>query len=133
VPHSLFRHTLGTSIVANRLTLGIYPEEKITLKFQTKNPGAQVCLRTVTMDFNYQQSYSGPILDAYEKVLIDCMLGDQMLFWRQDGVERSWSFLTPILDRCEDCDDQQDMLEFYPAGSPGPEAINRLMNKVGNR
>ena len=126
VPHSLFRHTLGATIVANRLTLGIYPEEKITLKFQTKNPGARVCLRTVTMDFNYQQNYSGPILDAYEKVLIDCMLGDQMLFWRQDGIEKSWSFLTPILNRCEDCDDQQDMLEFYPARSTGPEAIKRL-------
>jgi len=130
VPHSLFRHILGETIVANRLTMGIYPEEKITLTFQTKNPGARVCLRTVTMDFNYQQSYAGPILDAYEKVLIDCMLGDQMLFWRQDGVERSWSFLTPILDRCEGCNDQQDMLEFYPAGSAGPEAISRLFSKA---
>jgi glucose-6-phosphate 1-dehydrogenase len=133
VPHSLFRHTLGSSIVANRLTLGIYPEEKITLKFQTKNPGARLCLRTVTMDFNYQENYTGPVLDAYEKVLIDCMIGDQMLFWRQDGVEKSWSFLTPILDRCEECRDQQDMLEFYPAGSTGPEAINRLTDNRRNR
>jgi glucose-6-phosphate 1-dehydrogenase len=127
VPHSLFRHILGETIVANRLIMGIHPEEKITLTFQTKNPGAQVCLRTVTMDFNYQQNYSGPVLDAYEKVLIDCMLGDQMLFWRQDSVERSWSFLTPILERCEDCDDQQDMLEFYPAGGTGPEGVRRLL------
>jgi len=131
VPHSLFRHILGETIVANRLIIGIYPEEKITLTFQTKNPGARVCLRTVTMDFNYQQNYSGPVLDAYEKVLIDCMLGDHMLFWRQDSVERSWSFLTPILDRCEGCSDQQDMLEFYPAGSTGPEAISRLFIDKG--
>jgi glucose-6-phosphate 1-dehydrogenase len=130
VPHSLFRHILGEAIVANRLIMGIYPDEKITLTFQTKNPGARVCLRTVTMDFNYQQNYTGPVLDAYEKVLIDCMLGDQMLFWRQDSVERCWSFLTPILDRCEDCDDQQDMLEFYPAGSAGPEAIRRLVSSA---
>ena len=131
VPHSLFRHILGETIVANRLIMGIYPEEKITLTFQTKNPGALVCLRTVTMDFNYQQNYTGPILDAYEKVLMDCMLGDQMLFWRQDGVERSWSFLTPILDRCEDCDDQPDMLDFYPAGSAGPATVSRLTDYVG--
>jgi glucose-6-phosphate 1-dehydrogenase len=130
VPHSLFRHILGETILANRLTIGIYPEEKIKLKFQTKNPGTRVCLRTVTMDFNYQQNYAGPVLDAYEKVLIDCMLGDQMLFWRQDGVERSWSFLTPILDRCEDCDDQQDALEFYPAGSRGPAATSRLVSQA---
>lgn len=128
VPHALFRHTLGETIVANRLIMGIYSDEKITLTFQTKNPGARVCLRTVTMDFNYQHNYAGPVLDAYEKVLIDCMLGGQMLFWRQDGVERSWSFLTPVLDRCENCDDQQNILEFYEAGSAGPEAINKLFS-----
>ena len=127
VPHSLFRHILGETIMANRLIMGIYPDEKITLTFQTKNPGARVCLRTVTMDFYYNQSYSGPVLDAYEKVLIDCMLGDQMLFWRQDAVEKSWSFLTPILDRCEACDDQSRMLHFYPAGSRGPEAAAKLL------
>ena len=127
VPHSMFRHILGEAIVANRLTLGIYPEEKITLTFQTKNPGARVCLRTVTMDFHYHQSYTGPFLDAYEKVLIDCMLGDQMLFWRQDGVERSWSFLTPVLKECENCGDREEMLHFYQAGSSGPVASELLM------
>jgi glucose-6-phosphate 1-dehydrogenase len=63
VPHSMFRHTLDETIPANRLILGIYPEEKVTLTFQTKNPGATVCLRTVTMDFHYQQNSSGPILE----------------------------------------------------------------------
>lgn len=126
VPHSMFRHTLSETIPANRLILGIYPEEKITLTFQTKNPGATVCLRTVTMDFNYQQNSSGPILDAYARALLDCMLGDHMLFWRQDGVELCWKFLTPILDRCEACDDQAELLHFYEAGSKGPRAIEGI-------
>ncbi len=126
VPHSMFRHTLGEEIPANRLTLGIYPEEKITLTFQTKNPGATVCLRSVTMDFHYQQNFSGPILDAYSRALIDCMLGDQMLFWRQDGVELCWKFLMPILDRCEACDDQAELLHFYEAGTRGPQAIENI-------
>jgi glucose-6-phosphate 1-dehydrogenase len=126
VPHSMFRHTLGETIPANRLVLGIYPEEKITLTFQTKNPGATVCLRTVTMDFQYQQNSSGPVLDAYARALIDCMLGDQMLFWRQDGVELCWKFLTPILDRCEACGDQAELLHFYKAGSRGPNAIENI-------
>ncbi len=126
VPHSMFRHTLDETIPANRLILGIYPEEKITLTFQTKNPGATVCLRTVTMDFHYQQNSSGPILDAYARALIDCMLGDQMLFWRQDGVELCWKFLMPILDRCETCDDQAELLQFYEAGSKGPEAVEKI-------
>ncbi len=126
VPHSMFRHTLEEEIAANRLILGIYPEEKITLTFQTKNPGAVVCLRTVTMDFHYDQNVKGPVLDAYAKALIDCMLGDQMLFWRQDGIELCWKFLTPILDRCEVCDDQAELLHFYEAGTRGPKAIKSI-------
>ncbi len=120
VPHSMFRNTLGSPIKANRLTLGIYPDERVTLTFQTKRPGTRVCLRNVSLDFSYQQNENGPIYDAYEKVLIDCMLGDQMLFWRQDGLEHCWSFLTPILNECESCDDQSDMLQLYTAGSWGP-------------
>ncbi len=126
VPHSMFRQTLGEIIAANQLTLSIYPDEKITLIFQTKNPGARVCLRSVTMDFFYNQNYTGPVLDAYEKVLIDCMLGDQMLFWRQDGVENCWSFLTPIVNECETCGSREEMLRFYESGTWGPEAAGRM-------
>ncbi|MBW2608907.1 MAG: glucose-6-phosphate dehydrogenase [Deltaproteobacteria bacterium] len=127
VPHSMFRQTLGEHISANRLILGIYPDERITLTFQTKNPGAKVCLRSVTMDFHYDQSYEGPEFDAYEKVLLDCMLGDHMLFWRQDGVELCWSFLTPILQECETCGERREMLMPYEAGSEGPHAVKKLM------
>jgi glucose-6-phosphate 1-dehydrogenase len=126
VPHSMFRNTLGEPILANRLVLGIYPEERITLTFQTKNPGAAVCLRTVTMDFNYQQNYSGPVLDAYEKALLDCMLGDHMLFWRQDAVDLSWAFLSPVLNACERCGDRDRLLHFYEAGGGGPGERDRL-------
>jgi glucose-6-phosphate 1-dehydrogenase len=122
----MFRPVLGETISANRLTLGIYPEEEITLTFQTKYPGAKVCLRSVTMDFLYNQDYSGPMLEAYEKVLIDCIQGDQTLFWRQDAVERSWSFLTPILEECETCDDRRKRLLPYAAGSWGPKAAEAL-------
>jgi glucose-6-phosphate 1-dehydrogenase len=54
------------------------------------------------------------------------MLGDQMLFWRQDGVELCWKFLMPILDRCETCDNQAELLQFYEAGSKGPEAVEKI-------
>lgn len=123
VPHYMFRQVLGGQITANRLVLGIYPDEKISVTFQTKNPGARVCLRPVTMDFNYNQNYTGPVLDAYEKVLLDCMLGDHMLFWRQDGVELCWSFLTPILKGCETCKDRSEMLFTYDSGSLGPKVL----------
>jgi glucose-6-phosphate 1-dehydrogenase len=126
VPHSMFRDVIGTNISANRLILGIYPDERVTLTFQTKLPGARVCLRSVTMDFHYYQGNQQPVLDAYEKVLLDCMLGDHMLFWRQDAVEQCWSFLTPILTECESCGNRDDMLNAYPAGSMGPKELTRL-------
>jgi glucose-6-phosphate 1-dehydrogenase len=130
IPHSMFRQTLGGHITANRLTLGIYPEEKISLTFQTKNPGARLCLRSVKMDFHYLQNYTGPVLDAYEKVLLDCMLGDHMLFWRQDGVEVCWSFLTPILKECEACVDHAGLLHIYEAGTWGPKAAQEMKKRI---
>jgi glucose-6-phosphate 1-dehydrogenase len=130
VPHSMFRRTLGEQIAANRVSLGIYPDERITLTFQTKNPGARVRVRSVTMDFHYHQGYEGPSLEAYDKVLLDVMLGDQTLFWRQDGVELCWSFLTPILEGCETCGNRAEMLLPYEAGSWGPDAVKNLRNGV---
>lgn len=127
VPHSMFRHSIGEHITGNRLTLGIYPEESITLTFQAKNPGVSVCLRSVIMDFPYHQGYEGPVLDAYEKVLLDVMAGDHMLFWRQDGVELCWSFLTPILEACETCGNRAEMILPYQAGSWGPEAVKKVL------
>jgi len=127
VPHSMYRQTIDGAITANRLILSISPDEKITLTFQTKNPGAQLCLRPVTMDFSYHKNYTGPKLDAYEKVLIDCMLGDQMLFWRQDGIEHCWSFLTPVLSECETCETRTEMLHTYESGSWGP-SVHKPLN-----
>ncbi len=119
----MFRRTLDENIIANRLILGIHPDEKISLNFQTKNPGVKMCLRSVQMDFSYHADYSGPVMDDYEKALMDCMIGDQTLFWRQDGVELCWSFLTPILESCESCGDRADSLLPYNAGTWGPKAF----------
>ncbi len=127
VPHSLFRNILGETIIANRLVIGIYPDERIALTFQTKTPGAQVSLRSVTMDFHYHQQPLEQPLEAYQKVLLDCLLGDHMLFWRQDGVETCWAFLTPILSTCENCGDRATMLHFYESGSKGPQAIVNII------
>ena len=121
VPHLMFRNVLGEQISPNHLTLGIYPEEKIALRFQTKNPGALVCLRPVDMNFSYLQNYHGPVLDAYEKAIIDCMQGDHMLFLRQDSVELCWEFIDPVLEACEQCADPNAKLRIYESGSWGPE------------
>ncbi len=129
-PHSMFRNVLEGDIIANRLTLAIFPEEEITLTFQTKKPGARACLRRVTMDFKYSEDYQGPPLAAYEKVLLDCIRGDHMLFWRQDGVERSWAFLTPILELCDECGDAAGRRHTYASGSWGPPQAARWMGPL---
>jgi glucose-6-phosphate 1-dehydrogenase len=130
VPHSMFREVIDEKITANRLVLGIYPEEEISLTFQTKVPGAKSCLRPVTMDFKYYQGFRGPPLDAYAKVLLDVILGDHMLFWRQDGVALSWSYLTPILHACETCANPEARLHPYEAGSWGPVEALKWMSLI---
>jgi len=130
VPHSIFRDVLGEKIIPNRLVLSTYPEEGISLTFQTKNPGARVCLRPMTMDFRYD---TGSVLDAYEKVLLDCILGDHLLFWRQDGIEQTWRILTPILNECEHCQGRRQHLHTYPAGSWGPDAAGEQVDKIRDR
>ncbi len=127
VPHSLFRQVLGVHIGANRLILGVQPDESIILTFQAKAAGARVCLRPVKMVFNYLEGAGGPQLDAYEKALLDCMLGDQTLFWRQDGLELTWGYLDPVLAECESCRDRLGRLHRYPAGSWGPEAARTVL------
>jgi glucose-6-phosphate 1-dehydrogenase len=130
-PNGLYREALGDAIGANRLILGIYPNEEIRLSFQAKVPGHRICLRQVDLDFNYYEDYSGRVLDAYEKVLLDCIRGDQMFFWRQDGVETAWEFLAPLIDICEQCSDRAGRLLPYEAGGwgPGPAAgwLRQLM------
>jgi glucose-6-phosphate 1-dehydrogenase len=134
VPHSMFRNVLGEHIMANRLILGIQPDERITLTFQTKNPGATFCLRSVTMDFYYYENYGGPIVEAYEKVLLDCIQGDHLLFWRQDAVELCWSFLSPILEQLEKSPERTEKLHLYESATWGPEAAQAWMRLIiGNR
>ncbi|MFZ5774777.1 MAG: glucose-6-phosphate dehydrogenase [Thermodesulfobacteriota bacterium] len=131
VPHSMFRNVLDANILANRLVLGVHPEERVTLSFQTKSPGSKECLQPVNMEFQYQHPGGRP-MDAYEQVLLDCLTGDHMLFWRHDGVELSWEFLSPVIEGCETCGTAAGkLLAPYPAGSLGPETaapwVRRLL------
>jgi len=77
------------------------------------------------MEFSYD-SDRDRIFDAYEKVLLDCMNGDQMLALRHDSEELCWSFLTPLIDDCERCIQKDRILQFYPGGSSGPETTERM-------
>ena len=96
-PQGLFSQITGEPPEANVLVLRIQPDEGIELKFAAKVPGAVVQLREVQMDFLYGTSFGLQSPDAYETLLLDCMLGDSALFTRSDEVEAAWSLFTPIL------------------------------------
>lgn len=119
VPVSMFRNTHGASIPPNKLVIGIYPDEVVRLSIQTKGPGSQLCLQEQFMEFAYGVHETLLRVDDYAKVLLDCINGDQTLFWRQDAVELCWGFLTPILENC-DCPGKLP-LHIYPSGSAGPK------------
>jgi len=104
----------------NRLVFDIHPQQLIELAFLAKQPGPRLDSRRVVMRFDYGAGQPGAGLSDYARVLSDCLRGEQMLFWRQDGIELSWAYLEPLLRECENCRDRAGKLRFYPAGSVGP-------------
>jgi glucose-6-phosphate 1-dehydrogenase len=129
-PLLMFKGQMGDHISGNRLVLSIYPEESITLSIQAKIPGPRLCLRTGDLHFCYSRRGDETVLDAYEKVLLDCLLGDRMLFWRQDGILATWKLLTPILDNCEGAGCRIQRLHSYDAGSWGPAQVSEIIAEI---
>jgi glucose-6-phosphate 1-dehydrogenase len=127
VPHLMFAHTLEGRIEPNTLIMKVQPEEGISLVFQAKTQGTRVCLGTEMMDFSYKKISA---LGDYERILLDCMQGDQMLFVRGDGVEQTWRLLSPLLERLESAD-QIKSFPNYAAGSSGPRLADAMMEKDG--
>ena len=127
-PHLLFED--GQPLEPNVLTLRIQPDEGITLRFGAKLPGQAFKIRNVNMDFRYGTSFGRKLPEAYERLLLDAMLGDSTLFARGDTVELSWKLLTPILEAW-----QEPATHFpnYAAGSWGPRESDEFMAKEGRR
>ena len=103
----------------NKLTLRIQPDESISLKFGLKMPGAGLSVRQVSMDFRYDSLSSDYLPDAYERLLLDVMLGDSTLYARRDSLEASWQFIDPIL-RAWKQNPQRGLLT-YPVLTEGPD------------
>jgi glucose-6-phosphate 1-dehydrogenase len=110
-PHGLHKHS-------NMVTFSIQPEEKITVRFWAKRPGitSEIIPRDLSFDYAGDADGKESLPDAYEKVLFDCIAGDQTLFTSTDEVRASWEFITPILERWD-----ATKLEVYTKGSAGPE------------
>lgn len=126
VPHLMFQSIGDVDLSPNVITMRIQPDEGIALKFAAKVPGPTTQLRPVRMDFLYGSSFgdSGP--DAYERLLLDAMLGDPTLFARRDEVETAWSLMQPILDGWQDM-----ALPVYPyeSGSWGPAKADTILRR----
>ena len=116
----------------NVLALRIQPDEGISLRFEVKTPGTSPRTRSVDMDFRYDTAFGQANTDAYARLLVDCMLGDQTLFTRGDEVEASWQILTPVLSAW-DAPAPADAIPLYEAGTWGPIEAELLLNRDGRR
>ena len=116
----------------NVLTMRVYPNEGISLRFEGKRPGPDLRTRTVDMDFSYGSSFGVTSSDAYDRLLVDCMLGDQTLFTRADEVEEAWRLVTPALTAWETPTDPA-LVPQYEAGTWEPAEAEQLINRDGRR
>jgi glucose-6-phosphate 1-dehydrogenase len=114
----------------NVLVVRIQPDEGISLRMQAKIPGISLRIEPVKMDFHYGTSFGKPSPEAYERLLLDAMSGDATLFARRDEVEEAWAFIDPIEEAWQSKKDAPP-LEFYPAGSWGPDAADELLARDG--
>lgn len=126
-PHHLFTKTELCEATPNQLIIRIQPDEGILLKLGMKKPGAGFDIKEVGMDFRYSELVDAYIPEAYERLILDCILGDATHYARADAVEACWKFVDPILRAWE----RNDKIKMYgyPAGTWGPPEASRLFDE----
>ena len=130
IPHSMFVSAGLEDVPANVLVLQIQPKEGMSLSFEAKRPGSKICMDTLTMNFSYQDIFKITLPDAYERLLLDCMVGDQALFTRYDSVEVAWQLLTPVLSAWQN---RASVPYEYAAGSASFPQADRLIEADGRK
>lgn len=124
-PLNLFNESSSEYTEANMLVLRIHPDEGILLKTGMKIPGSGYKVKEVNMDFHYSQLQDTYVPGAYERLLLDAMLGDSTLYTRGDALELAWEFVQPILDYWKN--NPEAPLYGYPAGTWGPDCADSLI------
>jgi glucose-6-phosphate 1-dehydrogenase len=114
----------------NVLVIRIQPDEGVSLRMQSKIPGASVRIQPVKMDFAYGTSFGKASPEAYERLLLDAMAGDATLFARRDEVEEAWRFIDDIENGWQTGENRPG-LYFYPAGTWGPAEADQLIERDG--
>ena len=131
VPYLIFQ-SAAQQVNSNVLTMRIQPNEGISLRFEAKMPGADLRTRSVDMDFSYGSAFGSTNSDAYDRLLLDCMMGDQTLFTRADEVEAAWEVVTPALSVWDSPADPASVPQ-YEAGTWEPAEAELLINQDGRR
>jgi len=124
-PNVLFSAACGGKLDANALTLRLQPNEGISLRFNGKVPGTSIGVRPVRMHFSYDSEFGAYTPEAYERLLLEAMVGDATLFIRRDEVETAWQIVDSI--RAGWQDKPLTNREFYAAGTWGPIAAEELI------
>jgi glucose-6-phosphate 1-dehydrogenase len=121
----------GEGIKPNVLSMRIQPDEGISLRFGAKTPGPSMTIGPVNMDFSYADAFGRSSANGYERLLLDAMFGDATLFAHRDGVEATWSLMTPILEAW--AKDPIRDLPNYAAGTWGPATADAMLISDGRR
>ena len=133
-PLSIFKDAEGKGpegVKNNVISMRIQPDEGITLRFGAKVPGPEMSVGQVNMNFSYAEAFGASSANGYERLLLDAMLGDATLFAHRDGVEATWSLMTPLLEYWA----KNPIKDFpnYPAGTWGPPASDAMLKTDGRR
>ncbi|MFF1676320.1 glucose-6-phosphate dehydrogenase [Streptomyces sp. NPDC058256] len=126
-PHSPFDSTATEELGANAIVIRVQPDEGMTVRFGSKVPGTSMEIRDVTMDFAYGESFTESSPEAYERLILDVLLGDANLFPRHQEVEESWKILDPIEGYWE----KHGKPAQYPSGSWGPKEADEMLARDG--
>ncbi|MEZ3160086.1 glucose-6-phosphate dehydrogenase [Microbacterium sp. BWT-B31] len=127
-PELLFSRNQTSGLGQNALVIRVQPDEGVTIRFGSKVPGASAQVRDVTMDFGYGHAFTEASPEAYERLILDVLLGDPPLFPRHEEVELSWKILDPIEEFWQS---QGGPLEQYSPGSWGPASAAAMLARDG--
>ena len=127
-PQYLFAESQTSALGSNALVIRVQPDEGVTIRFGSKVPGAGMQVRDVTMDFGYGHAFTEASPEAYERLILDVLLGDPPLFPRHEEVELSWKILDPIEEYWEALGGP---LEQYRPGTWGPASADELLARDG--
>ncbi len=126
-PHLPFEHTATEELGQNAVVIRVQPDEGVTMRFGSKVPGTQMEVRDVTMDFGYGHAFTESSPEAYERLILDVLLGDPPLFPRHEEVELAWQILDPIMDFWA----SKGQPESYTSGGWGPASAEQMLARSG--